>query len=167
MIQSFGFKMITQEEAVIDGYWNPFRRLVALFVASYAAGIFYPLPETIFHLIVGPQSSGAATVTHIPRFVDWAAVPLVGTLLLSTALLSFPVYFFCIICSALDRWDVRKTITLGAAVSFSVLFAKDVTPSQEVLFEFIVFIVSTVIFFTVALLASKRFAEQDGTSNGG
>jgi len=157
--------MITQEEAVVEGFWNPFRRLVALFIASYAAGIFYPLPETIFHLIVGPQITGGTTVTHIARFVDWTAVPLVGTLLLSTALLSFPVYFFCIMCSALDRWDVRKTITLGAAVSFSVLFAKDVTPSQEVLFEFIVFIVTTVIFYTVALRLSNRIAEQDAPSN--
>ncbi|MBK1884589.1 hypothetical protein JIN85_19390 [Luteolibacter pohnpeiensis] len=159
--------MITQEEAVVTGFWNPFTRLSALFIVSYFAGIFYPLPETLFHLAIGPRTYGATTVIHIPRFVDWTAVPLIGTLLLSTALLSFPLYFFCIVCSALDRWDLRKTIILGAAVSFSVLFTKDVSPSGEVLFEFVVFLSSTIVFFWIASRITNRFAELAVGGNGG
>ena len=159
-------KMITPEDGVIEGFRNSVGRVFALFVASYLAGIFYPLPETVYHLIIGPQVFDNGSITHTPRFVDWAAVPFIGTLLLSTAFLSFPVYFFCIVCSALDRWDFRKTTILGSAVSFSILFAEDIAPSKEVLLECVIFIASTMVVFRAALWITNLLAEQAAAPDG-
>ena len=152
--------MITQEDSITEGVWNPASRLVALFITSYLAAVFHPVPETIYHWIVGPEVDGNITVIHNPRLMDFTAVPLLGTLLLSTGILAFPVYGFCILCSVLDRWDVRKTTVLGSAVGFSIFFADDVTHSYDLFVEMLVFIVSTVIFYSITLWVSSRIGRQ-------
>ena len=152
--------MITPEDGITQGVWNPFSRMAALFTASYFAGMFYPLPETVYHLIIGPQAFDGGISTHTARYLDFKAVPFIGTLLLSTGFLSFPLFFFCMICSALDRWWVRETTVLGATVSFSLLFADDLNHGYGWAFEIGVFsIVTFGIYFGVLWLLNK-LAEQ-------
>jgi hypothetical protein len=112
--------MKTSEETIGDGVINPFSRLLILLFGSWMMGSLYPIPETVYYLIVGPQPHGAGMVIHTPRWLDFQFLPVLGSLFSDTVLVSGPVAVFCVVCSALDRWDWKKVTLLSGLSTTSM-----------------------------------------------
>jgi hypothetical protein len=117
--------MKTPEAAVNDAVVNPASRLMILLFGTWLIGSLYPIPETVFCLIRGPVVHGYWTVTHTPRWLDFRFVPVIGTLFSKTFLVSGPIALFCVVCSALDRWDWRKVTGLSALSTLSMNVLED------------------------------------------
>lgn len=149
--------MKSSEQAISEGFFNPPSRLILLFVASYIAGIFYPPPQTVFHLIKGPTVEGNTTTIHTPDFVDLAVMPFILSPFAGSSMLAFPVSVFCIVISALDRWKVEHVTALGAASTFSMGFAWDVASGR--IGELTVYALSTIVLMGIYYVFASRLAE--------
>ena len=150
--------MKTPEQAITEGFVRPISRLILLFVVSYFAGIFYPLPETVYHLVVGPRVIGQVTITHSPHWVDLLILPLISAPFGKSAILAAPISVICVVLSALDRWSVAHTTALGAISTFSMFFAESVAHDLEWVGVTATFSLSTLVllgayFFTRWLIA--------------
>lgn len=117
--------MKTSEDAVNDAVVNPASRLMILLFATWLVGAFYPTPETIFHLIRGPEIGENWSRTHTPRWLDFRFVPLLGSFVSQTVLVSGPIALFCVVCSALDRWSWRKVTALSCLSTLSMNILED------------------------------------------
>lgn len=113
--------MKASENAIQDGIVNPLGRLAILFFGTWLIGAVYPVPETIYHLVIGPQSFGNVTITHGLRWFDFRFIPILSAFISETFLVSGPTGLFCIVCSAMDRWDWRKVTALSGFSTFSML----------------------------------------------
>jgi hypothetical protein len=112
--------MKTSEETISDGIINPLSRLMILLFGSWLIGSLYPVPETVYNLIVGPLQHDDWTATQNPRFFDFQFLPVLGSLASKTVLVSGPVAVFCVVCSALDRWDWKKVTLLSGLSTLSM-----------------------------------------------
>ena len=117
--------MKTPEEAVNDAVVNPASRLMILLFGTWLVGSLYPMPETIICLIRGPEIHGDWSVTHTPRWFDFRFVPVLGSLVSKTVLVSGPIAIFCVVCSALDRWSWRKVTALSSLSTLSMNVLED------------------------------------------
>ena len=117
--------MKTPEEAVNDAVVNPVSRLMILLFGTWLVGSLYPIPETIFCLIRGPEIHGNWSWTHTPRWIDFLFVPVLGSLVSKTVLVSGPIALFCVVCSALDRWSWRKVTALSSLSTLSMNVLED------------------------------------------
>ena len=117
--------MKTLEDAVNDAVVNPPSRLMILLFGTWLVGALYPIPETIFHLIRGPEIGEGWSRTHIPQWIDFRFVPLLGSFVSQTVLVSGPISLFCIVCSGLDRWEWRKVTALSAVATLSMNVLED------------------------------------------
>lgn len=117
--------MKTSEDAVNDAVINPASRLMILLFGTWLVGALYPIPETIFHLIRGPEIGENWSRTHTPQWFDFRFVPLLGSFVSQTVLVSGPIALFCVVCSALDRWDWRKVTVLSALSTLSMNALED------------------------------------------
>lgn len=118
-------RMKTAEEAVKDAVVNPPSRLMILLFGTWLIGSLYPIPETIFHLIRGPESDGNSGWTDISQWFDFQFVPVLGSLFGKTALVSGPIAVFCVVCSAMDWWDWRKVTLLSSISTLSMNVLED------------------------------------------
>jgi hypothetical protein len=117
--------MKTQEEAVNDAVVNPASRLLILLFGTWLIGCLYPIPETVFCLIRGPEIHGDWTVIHTPQWFDFQFLPVLRSIFSKTVLVSGPVALFCVVCSALDRWSWRKVTTLSSLSTLSMNTLED------------------------------------------
>jgi hypothetical protein len=117
--------MKTSEDAVNDAVVNPASRLMILLFGTWLVGALYPIPETIYYLIRGPETHGNWSWTHTPQWFDFQFVPLLGSFASKTVLVSGPIALFCVVCSALDRWSWRKVTTLSALSTLSMNALED------------------------------------------
>lgn len=74
----------------------------------------------MFHLIKGPEVEGNYSWTHTPEWFDFEFLPVLGSLFSQTILVSGPIAAFCIICSALDRWNWIKVTALSSLSTLSM-----------------------------------------------
>ena len=117
--------MKTSEDAVNDAVVNPASRLMILLFGTWFVGALYPIPETIFHLIRGPEIGENWSRTHTPQWFDFRFVPVLGSFVSQTVLVSGPVALFCVVCSALDRWSWRKVTALSCLSTLSMNVLED------------------------------------------
>jgi hypothetical protein len=112
--------MRTPENAVNDAVVHPPTRLLILLFGTWLVGALYPIPAIIIHLISGPEVGESLIWTPTPQWFDFRFVPLLGSILSPTVLVSAPLAIFCVVCSALDRWSWRKVTVLSALSTFSM-----------------------------------------------
>src|SRR5689334_7062897 len=117
--------MKNPEDAVNDAVVNPASRLMILLFGTWLVGALYPIPETIYYLIRGPVTDGNWGWTHTPQWFDFRFVPLLGSFVSKTVLVSGPMALFCVVCSALDRWSWRKITSLSALCTLSMNALED------------------------------------------
>ena len=119
------------EEAINDGVFNPVIRLLILLFGTWLIGSLYPIPETIYHLIRGPEKTWYGSVVHTPQWFDFQFLPVLGAFNSKTALVSAPIAFFCIVCSALDRWSWQKVTALSCLSTFSMNILDDLASQSD------------------------------------
>jgi hypothetical protein len=112
--------MKTPEEAVNEAVINPASRLMILLFGTWLVGSLYPIPETVFWLIRGPQVYGNLTVYHNLDWCEFDFIPIIGSIFSKTFLVSGPIALFCVLCSALDRWSWRKVTALSSLSTLSM-----------------------------------------------
>ena len=117
--------MKTPENAVNDAVVNPASRLMILLFGTWLVGALYPIPKTIFYLIRGPETHGNRSWTYTPQWFDFRFVPVLGSFVSETVLVSGPIALFCVVCSALDRWSWRKVTALSALTTLSMNALED------------------------------------------
>ena len=157
--------MRTPEQAITEGFVSPTSRLFLLFVVSYFAGIFYPLPETVYGLVVGPRVIGAVTITHTPHYVDFLVLPLISAPFVKSAILAAPIAVTCVVLSAYDRWSVAHTTALGATCTLSMFFAESVGRGLGWISVSAIFSLSILVLFGTYFCARRLTAEQAVSPN--
>ncbi len=68
---------------------------------------------------------GDWSITHTPRWFDFRFVPVLGSFVSETAIVTGPIALFCVVCSALDRWSWRKVMALSALSTLSMNVLED------------------------------------------
>lgn len=152
------FSMETPEQAVIEGTVNPFTRLFYLFGGSYLIAIFHPLPEAVFDFSVrlAKELNGEEVRFHNDVFVKFEVIPMISAFFSDTILASGLVSIFCIVCSALDRWNVWKTTILGGWSTFLVYALPGWGFSSAPLTDTGVYLLLMALLFTIAPAMRRR-----------
>jgi hypothetical protein len=121
--------MKTPEDAVSDAVVHPLSRLMILLFGTWLIGSLHPIPETVYYLIRGPVQTGPNSYSgHTPEWFEFYFLPVLGGMVSKTALVSGPISVFCIVCSALDRWNWLKVTMLSGISTFAMLMVVSWAP---------------------------------------
>lgn len=124
--------MKTPEDGVNDAVMNPPARLMILLFGTWLIGSMHPIPVTVYYLIHGPVRTGAnSSWENVPQWFDFQFLPVLGAMASKTVLVSGPISVFCIVCSALDRWNWKKVTALSGISTFAMLMLDEWTHYDE------------------------------------
>lgn len=158
--------MLLSEKAVLEGLSNPFTRVTQIVLASYLTGIFYPIPNTIYHLLIGPQeritSLGKFTVTHTPKFVDFTCPPFVISFDMISGMISIPVFILCFTLSILDMGNHLKVLSIATITNYCLYIAYDIAWSDPS--ELVLFLIPSITLIFLAFLCIDKLLLQNKTS---
>ncbi|MEM9478789.1 MAG: hypothetical protein AAGA58_03910 [Verrucomicrobiota bacterium] len=147
------------EQGITEGFVNPWTRVFLLFVVSYFVGIFYPLPEKVFFFI---KDWPLGSSFYPSDCVDFHVLPFLEAPFSVAWFIASPISFACIVCSAMDRWTVIHTTSLGAASTFSLHFAHDLADLYDsALAEVIIYAIAVLVLFLLFTFVSLRYISSD------
>lgn len=121
--------MKTSEDAVNEALIHPVARVLILLAGTWLIGALHPIPETIYGLIMRRAEYGHEHWWEgALDWLDFEFVPVGSSMAGKTALISGPIAVFCFVCSALDRWDWKKTTALSGISTFFMLMLENWVP---------------------------------------
>ena len=101
---------------------------MVLLFGTWLIGGLHPIPETIYYWFRGPVETGSDSWwLHTPQWFEFEFLPVMGAMG-KTALVSGPISVFCVVCSALDRWNWVKVTALSGISTFAMLMVHEWSP---------------------------------------
>lgn len=112
--------MQLQEDAIVQGYTTPMRRLLLLALVTYLSAAFSPSVKTVMTLFHKdyPHTETGAPYLPLEGFFNWSVFPLIEGFGKNTSFVYTPILVFCLVCSVMDKSDPWRINLLAGYSTF-------------------------------------------------